>query len=257
MVFIIQDNILVGKKKGRPAAISDEDLFLLFIEYNKQIFVNDTSTDNVSCNNYIWKCLEDQVNGKLNSKTLYMCLSKNRKNIKDKLLKELNKVNVNDSNILHHTYNETSSETDDDSISIDNNYSDTDDKISFKLVLSYNEYIKVKPEVREYKRGPYNKEYYTLKPNFWSSFIYEKIWSTSKIQCNYTFKKNNISGKNSIHFIDIFGKCKDCGGNIRGWTLKEPTEFSDWIIEIEADFPKLSRSEHNTKGFVEVMKDKK
>lgn len=36
---------------------------------------------------------------------------------------------------------------------------------------------------------------------------------------------------------------------MRGWTLNEPTEFSDWIVEIFADRPKLSKSKHISKRF--------
>lgn len=234
---------------GRPAAISHDELSAFYIMYEDHIFMSESSTELVPPSYKIWKDIENQVNGKLNSKSLYMNLSKNRNNIKNKLLAALGKPKLDDSNVLLESSSEPDSKSslEDD---IDDIYSDdSQEKISFKIVLSYDEFIKVKPELHEYKRGPYSKVYSTLKPNSWTSLIYEKIWSTSKMPCNYIFKKNHVRGKNSVHFLDIFGRCKDCRAVLKGWTLNEPTSLCDWVIEILANRPKIPKWKHVTKRF--------
>lgn len=68
--------------------------------------------------------------------------------------------------------------------------------------------------------------------------------------CDYIFrKKNQVKGKNSVHFLDIFGRFKDCGAVLKGWTLNEPTSLCDWVIEILADRPKIPKWKHVTKRF--------
>ena len=62
--------------------------------------MSESSTELVPSSYKIWKDIENQVNGKLNSKSLYMNLSKNRNNIKNKLLAALGKPKLDDSNVL-------------------------------------------------------------------------------------------------------------------------------------------------------------
>lgn len=152
----------------------------------------------MSSNCRIWKDLENNLNGKLSSKSLYMNLSKNRNNLKDHLIEKLKKTKID----LPIVSQESSNDTEHNFTEIDDNNSDNtlDGQIFFKIIFSYEEFIKIKPELHKYKRGPYTKFYSKLKPHFWTNLIFKKIWSSSKIPCNYVQKQQSRRKKFKTFF---------------------------------------------------------
>jgi len=113
--------------------------------------------------------------------TLYFNLLQNRGNLMDKLVENTGRLNKivkaiessseDDNNMLETSISDIS----------ENEINSSGKNIEFTIKLKYDDYRKLKPEERNYKRGKYMKSFTTLKPHNWTSLFYERIWSKKKI----------------------------------------------------------------------------
>jgi len=196
----------------------------------------------------VWKKLEKLLDGKITAATLYFNLLQNRGNLMDKLVENTGR--------LKKTVETIESFTDDENNMLETSISDVSENeidssgknIEFTVKLKYDDYRKLKPEERNYKRGKYVKSFSTLKPHYWTSLFYERIWSKKKLPCNYVFKKCVIGSENTKHYFTFIGQCKDCLSKISGWADDKPSEDDEiWRINICAEPPKKSKLLHTSK----------
>ncbi|KAF0703337.1 Uncharacterized protein FWK35_00036643, partial [Aphis craccivora] len=235
-----------SSKRGRPAAVPIEEQLAIFITHESLLFQDQNNLKKLS--DSVWKKLEKLLDGKFTAATLYFNLLQNRGNLMDKLVENNGRVKktvetiesfTDDENNMLETYISDVSENEIDS---------SGKNIEFAVKLKYDDYRKLKPEERNYKRGKYVKSFTTLKPHYWTSLFYERIWSKTKLPCNYVFKKCVIGSENTKHYFTFIGQCKDCLSKISGWSDDKPFEDDEiWRINICAEPPKISKLLHTSK----------
>jgi len=119
--------------------------------------------------------LENLLDGKITAATLYFNLLQNRGNLMDKLIENTGRLKK-----IEETIEPCSDEGNnmlETSISdmSENEIDSSGKNIEFTIKLKYDDYRKLKPEERNYKRGKYIKSFSTLKPHYWTSLFYERI----------------------------------------------------------------------------------
>lgn len=193
----------------------------------------------------IWKQLEELLDGKITAATLYFNLLQNRGNLMDKLIENTGRLPKNEEIIEYFSEDDNVLDA---SISSKSENDESENNIEFTIKLKFDDYRKLKPTVRNYKRGKYMKSYTTLKPHYWTSLFYERIWLEKKLPCNYVFKKCVIGNENTKHYFTFIGQYKDCLSKINGWSDDKPSEEDEiWRINICAEPPKKSKLLHTSK----------
>lgn len=191
--------------------------------------------------------MENLLNGKITAATLYFNVLKNRGNLMDKLLDSTGRSKLKIVDEIEPSSDESTTNTSENNMSESQNETN-ENLIHYKINLNYDDYRKLKPDTKSYKRGKYIKSFTTLKPHYWTSIFYERIWLKTKLPCNYVFKKCVIGNKNSKDYLTFMRKCKDCLSKINGWSDNKPSEDNEiWEINVFAEPPKKSEEFHTTK----------
>lgn len=120
--------------------------------------------------------------------------------------------------------NECTSSTD-CSNSSDNNYNKVSESIKLSIILSPDEWDRIKPP--SWKRS-------TLLPNVWISVINDPFWDMTSLDCYILYKRANVK-QNSFLFLEILGRCKNCVSRIRGVLEKNPCVGRRGIINCRYD----------------------
>lgn len=64
--------------------------------------------------------------------------------------------------------------------------------------------------------------------------IQKACWDKSKLPCTYSFKKAKIFNWENHVYLEIIGKCKECGTTFKGHCLRKPIPGHDIKISVKA-----------------------
>ncbi|XP_029674443.1 uncharacterized protein LOC115242353 [Formica exsecta] len=220
------------------AAISNSEI----IKTLKYFEICDNQTGKLKSKfNSVWRDICATWDNQMKHFNLYFYVYQNRHNVFETYKKMKNVINFNNFT------KEILSETDDidisdlcndsnsnsfDSFEWNTQHPCNDKKIQFKIVLSKEQWLNIKPEEKVNNRG---EIYYSLK-NGWTHILSELIFLQEKLPCAYSFKNQKVIHANCYatdYIVKINGFCSDhnCKAQIYGQGLFQFTNDDDISLE--------------------------
>jgi len=155
----------------------------------------------------VFKDLSEKMKNKyptMTPKNIYTIILNRRYNIYDRLLTAFGIVDPNTSQ----------------SDRLDSSNDSMANVITFNLNIT-DIWQKFQPELVNYKfRDGRTRDLLCMKRNSWTSFLYERIWSETKIPCSISFRSAKCS--DSGIFLKISGKCLECKCEFTGCLANKP-----------------------------------
>jgi len=210
------------------AAISNFEI----INTLKDFEICDTQTGYLKSKfNSVWKDICATWNNRMKPFNLYFYVHQNRYNVFETYKRMKNVINFNnfkEESIITNEIDDidtsalcNDSDTSFNSFEWNTQHPCNDKKIQFKIVLSKEQWLNIKPEEKVNNRG---EIYYSLK-NGWTHILSELIFLQEKLPCAYSFKSQKVIHANDYNAIDyivkINGICSDhnCKAQIYGQGL--------------------------------------
>lgn len=176
--------------------------------------------------NKVWDDLCALLENKIKRDTLFLHVQKDRNGVLSKIKQQMNITDVNEISV-----NRSKDDSDDRSIEstsssvsgiCKDNYNCPD--LLFDLDIDDASWNSIAPFSVIYKeKGRYsNKRRYTVLKQGWTDVIQKACWEKSKLPCAYSFKRAKIFDRENRVYLEIVGKCKECGATFKGHCLKKP-----------------------------------
>lgn len=191
----------------------------------------------------VWNTISQELEGKLNPKSVYIKVLKDS----DEVLTRLRKINGFDKTDNKNLSSTESNDSNDESSL--KSYQESDKKI-FNLRIPYDMYRKFYPKKVNYQRNDKKRVYEVLKQGIWTDIINDEFIKVHKLPCNFIYKRAKVFDPcNSQHFLKFEAKCKDkvCGAEMIGWSDHKPSEGEPLELKISTVDTRGLEHNHITK----------
>lgn len=188
----------------------------------------------------------EELNYKISSKSLYISVLQDRKDVKTKLKKLLG-IHVPE---IEEKYENDYSYSDDDDISYTYIEEKNNEKTVFNISIPYKKFEEFEPLTVVYKNNAINsRSYNVLKQNTWSDIINDAFIEKYKLPCNFIYKNCKVRKdiNRSKYFLTFIAKCKDDGCDLFGWSEKKPDVGQPLELKILAKDTRGDELIHKTK----------
>lgn len=175
----------------------------------------------ISYSHELWNQLSAKLDRKLSAQNLFISVYQDRHSWQTILRNMTSKpLIINPSESGEESDDNVTSETDEGSDGA------TDGKIIFKVDIPYRDYVKMTPIQVKYGKKHNKKAFTVLKQGVWTNTINDYLLKTSKIDCNFIYKRCRVATNltRSKHFLNFSGRCKECGAKLMGWADNKPDE---------------------------------
>lgn len=174
----------------------------------------------------IWTDICALLNNKMKRDTLFLHIQKNRNSILTKIKMQMNIYEKEEIN--YYTSDDNSVDSLNSSASSNANkscnkkYNCPD--LLFDLDIDDVSWNNIGPVSIIYKeKSQYgNKRRYTVLQNGWTDVIQKACWDKNKLPCAYSFKRAKVLDCGDGIYLQIIGKCNECGARFKGHCLKKP-----------------------------------
>lgn len=202
----------------------------------------------------IWKTLSEQLDYKIQPKTLYISVFQDRHKYQTNLRALLN-IDLPNHTLLasdsdsNDNINEKIDEDEDEDDDNDSIYRNNKDKTLFVLKIPHETFLKFKPSTVFYKRKNGTRAYNILKPEAWTDIINDTFLKVYKLPCNFIYKTHKVSScsEKSKYYLNFKAKCKDNNCSLFGWSENELINGEPLIIKILAKDTRGEELTHITK----------
>lgn len=210
---------------GRKRTSSEIDAFQnTIVKYKTQVL---STNKIVSKRAEIWKRISDDLNGAYSPLACYTAVAKNYYDVFRLLDIESKCPSDTDECGLFS----------DDSISP--MISDDDDAIRFDIKVTYEDFLKLRPQSKKYSDVGQNRKgstriYYVFEKRLWTHYFYEKISPSLKQYgciCVFMFKRAKIHLNSDNVCAYLSGSCKECRSVITGKLKTLPDPNKDGLME--------------------------
>lgn len=191
----------------------------------------------------VWHTISQELEGKLNPKSVYIKVLKDSNEVLTKLRKN-NGFDVTAANNL------SSTESNDSNDELSSSSYHEPGKTIFKLRIPYDMYRQFYPKKVIYQRNNKKRVYDVLKQGTWTDIINDEFVKVHKLPCNFIYKRAKVYNPcNSQHFIKFEAKCKDdvCGAEMIGWSDHKPSEGEPLELHISTVDTRVLERKHTTK----------
>lgn len=178
--------------------------------------------------NKVWNDVCALLENKMKRDTLFLHVQKDRNGVLTKIKRQMNIIADINEGSVNSTENDSVDRSNESIASINvtgickDNYNCPD--LLFDLDIDDASWNSIAPLSVVYKeKGRYsNKRRYTVLKQGWTDVIQKACWEKSKLSCAYSFKRAKIFDRENHVYLEIVGKCKECGAIFKGHCLKKP-----------------------------------
>ena len=162
----------------------------------------------------------------MSAKHVYQTVKANRNHFLEIIMEKFTPHLVQQSQIIIQDQNDCNeSDGSKGSISDFHPSSSSDNFKEFQIVVSAKNWNLVKPNKKVVGQKM------TLRKNKWTDVMADLIYGQTKITCAFSFKKSVIAESSSAkYYVEVQGKCKECGARLKGNVFKKPQENADVIF---------------------------
>lgn len=145
--------------------------------------------------NKVWTTICQQLDNRVNPKTLYISVFQDRHSYQSKFKKALNILTPTIDSIENSENSEHTTDSDENG---EFNEGENKNK-QFDLSIPYEKYLEFEPMAVSYKRGNKFRTHNVLKQNTWADIINDALLDKYKLPCNFIYKRSKVLTKVVVH----------------------------------------------------------